>query len=340
MNILHGLLYPASYLRRDTMLRLDQVFSKLTLLVPTEEDINLPSPSSNCSMEIEATAPAPLGDRLGWFTGLISNWKSWAEEMGLGEKIPASTLIRAAKGEEESLQGILNTLRGTEVPDQLLDARIFLQLSLDLDRRNDELQTDFDKMIIHEDKLKSILKDPMELNDSQGSPKAPYSPIIEPLLMAKDRLRAWALLWQKYTDPGPWPIGESITVKDLVDNAYEALQPREAPVDLLDLVLPLDPNIKPGESDKINNGLTSLIKAISNTTIQNWSENGDIQKLSEEIQQTWDKANKNQIPGPTLNLTLYPKRTWNEVFLKAAGTELDHGGQNSTAPSGWSFFLC
>jgi hypothetical protein len=48
-------------------------------------------------------------------------------------------------------------------------------------------------------------------------------------------------LWQKYTDTGPWPIGESITVKDLVDEAYEALQPREAPVDLLDLVLPLDP---------------------------------------------------------------------------------------------------
>ena len=90
MNILHGLLYPASYLRRDTMLRLDQVFSKLTLLVPTEKDINLPSPSSDISMEIEATAPAPLGDRLDWFTGLISNWKSWAEEMGLGEKIPGN----------------------------------------------------------------------------------------------------------------------------------------------------------------------------------------------------------------------------------------------------------
>ena len=340
MNILHGLLYPASYLRRDTMLRLNQVFSKLTLLVPTEEDINLSSTSSNCSMEIEATAPAPLGDRLGWFTGLISNWKSWAEEMGLGEKIPASTLIRAAEGEEESLQGILNTLRGTEVPDPLLDARIFLRLSLDLDRRNDELQTDLDKMVIHEDKLKSILKDPGELTDSQGAPKAPYSPVIEPLLMTKERLRAWALLWQKYTGPRPWPIGESITVKDLVDEAYEALQPREAPVDLLDLVLPLDPNIKPGESDKINNALPSLINAISNTTIQNYSEHGHIQVLSEEIQQTWDKANKNQIPGPTLNLTLYPKRTWKEVFSKAADLELKQEWRNTTATSGWSFFLC
>ncbi|MCD6198610.1 MAG: hypothetical protein J7K15_08590 [Deltaproteobacteria bacterium] len=340
MNILHGLLYPASYLSRDTMLRLGQVFSKLTLLVPTEEDVNPPPPSSNCSMEIEATAPAPLGDRLGWFTGLISNWKSWAEEMGLGEKIPASTLIRAAEGEEESLQGILNTLRGTEVSDPLLDARIFLRLSLDLDRRNDELQTDLDEIVIHEDKLKSILQDPGELTDSQDPPKNPYFPIIEPLLMAKERLRAWALLWQKYTDPGPWPIGESITVKDLVDKAYEALQPREAPVDLLDLVLPFDPNIKPEESDKINNGLDSLIKAISNTTIQNMSENGDIQELSKEIQQTWNKANKNQIPGPTLNLTLYPKRTWKEIFSKAADLELEQEGQNPTATSGWSFFLC
>ncbi|MBW1718489.1 MAG: hypothetical protein JRJ43_02855 [Deltaproteobacteria bacterium] len=340
MNILHGLLYPASYLRRDTMLRLDQVFSKLTLLVPTEEDINPPLTSSNCSMEIEATAPAPLGKRLDWFTDLISNWKSWAQEMGLGEKIPASTLIYAAKGEEESLQGILNTLRGTEVPDPLLDAQIFLQLSLDLDRRNDELQTDLDEMAIHEDKLKSILQDPVEQTDSQGSSKKSYSPIIKPLLMAEERLRAWALLWQKYTDSGPWPIGESITVKDLVDKAYETLQPREAPVDLLDLVLPLDPNIKPGESDKINNGLTSLIKAISNTTIQNMSENREIQELSEEIKEDWGKANKNQFPGPTMNLTLYPKRTWNEVFSKAADLELKQNGQSPTATIGWSFFLC
>jgi hypothetical protein len=339
MNILHGLLYPASYLRRNTMLRLEQVFSKLTLLVPTE-DINLPPPSIGCSMEIEATAPAPLGDRLGWFTGLITNWKSWAEEIGLGEKIPASTLIRAAEGEEESLQGILNTLRGAEVPDPLLDARIFLQLSLDLDRRNDELQTDLDELAVHEDKLKSILQEPGELTDSRSSPKGPYSPIIEPLLMAKERLRAWAWLWQKYTGKGPWPIGESITVKDLVDEAYEALRPREAPVDLLDLVLPLDPNIKPGKSDKISNGLNSLVNAISNTTIQNMSENGEIQKLSEEIQQTWDKANRSQIPGPTLNLTLYPDRTWKEVLLKATGLELEKEEQNSTATTGWSFFLC
>ena len=221
-----------------------------------------------------------------------------------------------------------------------MDARIFLQLSLDLDRRNDELQTDLDELTIHEDKLKSILQDPGELTDSQGSPKVPHSPIIEPLLMAKERLRAWALLWQKYTDQGPWPIGESITVKDLVDEAYEALQPREAPVDLLDLVLPLDPNIKPGESDKINNGLAFLINAISNTTIQNIRENGEIQELSEEVQQNWEKASRNQIPGPTLNLTLYPERTWKEVLLKAAGLELEEEGQDSTTTTGWSFFLC
>jgi hypothetical protein len=338
MNILHGLLYPASYLRRNTMLRLDQVFSKLTLLSPTE-DINLPPPSIGCSMEIEATAPAPLEDRLGWFTDLISNWKSWAENMGLGEKITASTLIRAAAGEEESLQGILNTLKGTELPDPLMDARIFLQLSLDLDRRNDELQTDLNKLAIHEDKLKSILQEPWELTDSLGSPKVPHSPVIEPLLMAKERVRAWALLWQKYTGKGSWPIGESIIVKDLVDGAYEALQPREAPVDLLNMVLPLDPKIKPGESDKISNGLASLINAISDATMQNIRENGEIQELSKDVQESWNKANRNQIPGPTLNLTLYPERTWNEVLLKAAGLELEKKGQDSTTTTGWSFFL-
>jgi hypothetical protein len=70
------------------------------------------------------------------------------------------------------------------------------------------------------------------------------------------------------------------------------------------------------------------------------SENGHIQELSEEIKESWDKANKNQIPGPMLNLTLYPKRTWTEVFSKAADLELEQEGQNSTATVGWSFFLC
>jgi len=339
MDILHGLLYPASYLRRNTMLRLEQVFSKLTLLVPAE-GIDLPPTPDSCSMEIEAIVPAPLGNRLGWFTDLIGNWKSWAEDMGLGEKIPAYTLIRAAAGEEESLQGILNTLKGAEIADPLLNARIFLQLSLDLDRRNDELQTDLDELAIHENKLKSILQDPGEPTGSVVPPKAPCSPVIETFLMARERLRAWALLWQKYTGKGPWPIGESIAVKDLVDKAYEALQPREAPVDLLDLVLPLDPNIKPGKSDKISSGLASLISAVSGTTIQNMKEDGEIRELSKDVQENWNRVNRNQIPGPTLILTMYPERTWKELLLRAAGLELNEGEQGSAATTGWSFFLC
>jgi hypothetical protein len=40
-------------------------------------------------------------------------------------------------------------------------------------------------------------------------------------------------------------------------------------------------------------------------------------------------------------LTLYPKRTWEEVLSKAAGLELEKKGQDySTTITGWSFFLC
>ena len=340
MNTLHGLLYPSTYLSRDTMLRLNQVFSKLTLLLPTEHRVNLPPKSNTCSMEIEAAVPIPLGDRLEWFTDIVGNWKSWAKEMGLGEKIPASTLLSAAKDEEESLQGILNKLKGGEVSDPLIDAQIFLQLSLDLDRHNDEVQTDLDKLTIYEEKLKSILQDPVEHTGPSSAPQNLYSPIIKPVLRAKERLKAWALLRQKYTDPEPWPIGESISLKDLIDESYEALQPKETPIEMLDLVLPLDPNIRPGKSDKIINSLTSLARALSDTTIKNFCKNNEIDKLAQEIDQNWEKTIRNQAHGPTLKLTIYPKRTWDEIFLKAADLNFEHKAQSLPEHVGWSFFLC
>ncbi|OPL14298.1 MAG: hypothetical protein AVO38_11675 [delta proteobacterium ML8_D] len=339
MNNLHGLLYPASYLRKDTMLRLNQVFSKLTLLLPSENFISLSPISNTCSMEIKANVPIPLGDRLEWFTEIVDNWKSWAEEIGLGEKTPASTLLSAAKGEEESLQSILKKLRGDEVSDPLLDAQIFLQLSLDLDRRNDEVQIELDRMTIHEGKLKSILQDPLEITPSSDAFQKLYSPAIKPLLRPKERLRAWALLWQKYTDPEPCPIGETIALKDLIDKSYEALQPREAPAEILNLVLPLDPNISPKKSDKFINRLKSLVQATSNTTIKDFSKNSEIQKLAKEITHDWDTTVMNQSHGPALNLTIYPKRTWNEIFFKAAGLKPPPIHQSANQYIGWSFFL-
>jgi len=164
-------------------------------------------------------------------------------------------------------------------------------------------------MTIHEDKLKSILQDPLEITGSSDGFQKLYSPIIKPLLRATERLRAWALLWQKYTDPEPWPIGESIALKDLIDKSYEALQPREAPAEILDLVLPLDPNIRPGKSEKFINGLNSLVQTTSNTTIKNFSKTTEIEKLAKEISQSWDKITGNQAHGPILHLTIYPKRT-------------------------------
>jgi len=342
MDKLHGLLYPTCYLRQDTMLRLAQVFSKLTLLIPTEDtQISPYHPLSNSPMEIEVITPAPLGERLGWFTDLISNWESWAKQMGLGQKIPASTLMSAATGKEreESIQTILNTLKkSTEATDPFLNAQIFLQLALDLDRQEDELRTDLCKLAAQEDRLKLILQGPGKLTDSPRPIK--YSPMIVPLVMAKERLKAWAMLWQKFTDKGPWPIGESIALKDLLDSAYGTLQPSVFPIDLLDLALPLDPDIRPGESDEISNILTILIDAIPNATIQDINEGEKIQKLVREISQKWEEASKSQILGPRLTLTLYPRKTWGEVLSKTTNLNLENDRVDPLTTNGWSFFLC
>ena len=343
MDKLHGLLYPTCYLRQDTMLRLAQVFSKLTLLIPTEDTqkISPYHPSSNCPMEIEAIAPAPLGERLEWFTGLINNWESWAKQMGLGQKIPASTLMSAAAGKEreESIQTILNTLKkSTEATDPFLNAQIFLQLALDLDRQEDELHTDLGKLAVQEDRLKLILQGPGKLTDSPRPIE--YSPMIVPLVMAKERLKAWTMLWQKFTDKRLWPIGESIALKDLIDSAYGTLQPSAFPIDLLELALPLDPNIRSEESDEISNMLTVLVDAIPNATIHDMNKDEKIQELAREIEEKWEEATKDQITGPKLTLTLYPQETWSEVLSKATNLNLGNDQVDPLTTNGWSFFLC
>lgn len=345
MNILHGLLYPVSYVRRNTMLRLGQVFSELTLLSPTEEIVAPQYPSTECSLEVKTIVPAPLMEDLEYFRDLIANWKSWAKEMGLGERNPGYTFSNARVNEEESLSGILNTLRGNKMPNPLLDARIFLQLSLDLDRDNDELQTDLDAMTLHQDKLKSILNDPIEPDKSKNmlNNAPPY--IIESLLMPEERLTAWTLLWQRHASKQSlWQIGESLAIKDLIDKAYEALMPGKTAVDLLTLGLPLDYTIKLSESKEINRGLTSLINIISNTsshtTLQNLLDNGKVLRMAEELQHKWRKAVNDYALSPVkLTLTLYPEKTWEEVLSKAAGQKFDFKKSLSHNNLGWSFFL-
>ncbi|NIA08272.1 MAG: hypothetical protein GWP10_00485 [Nitrospiraceae bacterium] len=341
MDKLHGLLYPTCYLRQGTMLRLAQVFSRLILLIPTEDTHILPyRPLDNCPMEIEPIAPVPMGDRLGWFADLISNWKFWAKEMGLGKKISAFTLMSAAadKQEEESVQTILSAIKkDVKATDPLLNAQIFLQLALDLDRREDELHIDLDRLAVQEDRLKLILQGPERPTKSPGSIE--LDPMIAPLSMARERLKAWTVLWQKFTDKRSWPIGESVASKDLLDTVYGGLQPKVLPIDLLDLALPPDPDIRPGESEEICNMLTAIIDAIPKATIQDINGEGKIQELVREIGQKWEKFTGSQAPGPRLKLTVYPQKTWEEVLLKANNLEPRDNQTGSLITNGWSFFL-
>ncbi len=338
MSRLHGLLYPTCYLRQETMLRLAQVFSRLTLLIPTEDIQILPyrQPPSDSPMEIEPIAPIPLGDRLGWFTDLVNNWKSWAKEVGLGEKIAASTLMSAAVDREESVQTILSVLKdSTGATDPILNAQIFLQLTLDLDRREDELGIDLSRLAVQEDRLKLILQGPERRTVPRNSVR--FAPMIGPLLMARERLRAWAMLWREFTDKTPWPVGETIATKDLLDTAYGILQPKVLPIDLLDLTLPPDPDIRPGESQKIADGLSAIIDAIPEATIQDIDKReGEIQKLAREIRQEWEGVSGSHGQGPSLKLTVYPQKSWREVLSRAADLDLD---THPTDTNGWSLFL-
>jgi hypothetical protein len=334
----NGLLYPASYLSKVNGLRLAQFFRKLTLLAPTEDEPQLsPTPVSD-HMEVTVTVTAPLGDRLAWFNGIIKDWDAWAKDMGLGRGTPPETYLQSASlGRNESIGEIIDSLKGPAAEDPLLDARIFLRLAADLDRREDELSADLSELETQQGSLRAILQgfDPGE--PTQSSSKRTGNAMILPMSRPKERLRAWARLWREDKIPGLWPVGESISIKDILDQAYEALEPGGAALELLTLPLPLDHNIRPGHQEQITEALWELIRALSPESERNSGPNPDTARAADNLALHWAHTIDSLPTGPTIGLTVYPNRTWEEVMLKAAGLEV--ASLPDSRESGFSFYL-
>jgi hypothetical protein len=334
----NGLLYPASYLSKENGLRLAQLFREFTLLAPAEDEPQPYPASISDHVEVTVAVPAPLGDRLASFNRIIKDWHAWARDMGLGRDTSPEIFLQSASLERnESITEIISSLKGPAAEDPLLDARLFLRLAADLDRKEDELSAELAQLEIQQGSLRSILQGPDAGEPTQSSSERTGNAMIQPISRPKERLRAWARLWREDRIPGLWPVGESISIKDMMDQAYEALEPGQPASELLRLPLPLNHNIRPGHQEQLTEALSELMKALSHKSDHDAGPNSDTARAADNVALLWAETVQRLPTGPTIGLTVYPKRTWEEVMLKAVG-EKDASLPDSPA-TGFSFYL-
>ncbi len=320
---LNALLYPATFPRRHTARRLSQVFDRLTVLLPAE---NLTVTHFD-DLPIDTIVPAPLEGRLSWFDRLIKDWKAWARETGLGTGVTAQVLLKTWKhGSAESLEEIMASLSGKDVSDPLIEARILLRLAHEIDEEDDRLDLELASVSRLEKDLRASLQGE---SADEGLPRDAGLPSIPPLDRPGPRIRAWNEIACRAELNELLPVGEGMDVKDLLDRAYEDLVPGSFPHDLMRIRLPLALDVRPMDEPDIRKTFVSLVHSLIEKGEETPEAAFDLEKRLSDLSRIHGE-------GPEFRLTVYSKRSFQEVLSRAAGRPWKKA---ETPQTGFSFFL-
>lgn len=333
-----ALLYPLTYPRQVTLSCLAQVFDSVSILLPAE-DAAVPFSSSQETppLEIIPFVPAPLGDRLAWFREVVRDWESWARDMGLGQGVSAASLLHSAAEESEgSVQSIVAALRGNIERAPLLESRLLLTLAHNLDQHEADLEEDLTALTVKEGQLQELIRGRDSEPEVEWASSGKTGPSLATPVLSEERVRAWARLWAAGAPAGGWPVGEGIVVKDVLDEAYESLQPGFVAVDLLHLPLPEERHLRPGREPSIRELLAQLLELLPSTKGDDLAPGGVAQDLAKAVDSAWKEVVGGVTGGPTLVLTAYLNCQWSTVLAKGAGMDLSTPQAGET---GCSFFL-
>ncbi len=334
MAELRAILYPVTYPKRHIRGHLSRFFKEIHVLLPSEKNVtgSVANGDNAGIAPVIAHVPVPLGDRREWFEAILKDWQQWASQIGLGrEGTDAAVMEAASYAMEESLQSIVASIKGTEQDDEDLKARLFLELALELDMREDELSSDLHEVAFREKKLKDLLAGPA----GPGRQKAQNNrEAVAPLAQGKRRLRAWARLYAQWKDaPELCPVGEGINIKDEMDQAYESLR-RQPAVEILSLDMSSPAPEDPTACDQARSIMMKLVKKIQKAECHG-GHREDVEDLCRKIQVAW--GGSEDAPGPRLVLTAYPGITW-QGLLKAVA-RLDTSVETAEEACGYSFYL-
>ncbi len=332
MSSVSSFLYPACYLKSKSAAAVSLFLDQVLVLAPSEDSIEMlgPGPEIN-SMKIAPMLPSSLGEKLDAFKKGLKALETWGEQVGLGGNMGFETLYSALSSSgNEDIQGIIGAIKGGKKEDILMASRFFLRLSMDADKRMDEMERELERVEMDKSRISDLVKG---LSSPEQGTSGGGTGFIEPLDRSRERLRAWTRIFFAGEGQGEniWPLGESISVKDLMDSAYESLSGGSSPLEAAVFSIPFHPVKLCGAeaAADIRPLFSRLLEMLSGKQGKDALETTGSQKIKDvvrDIQATIDtKCGSGNGDGSAhMVITLYPECSWQEVLCKAAQiTDID-----------------
>ena len=327
-----ALLYPACYLKSKSASAVSLFLDQIFVLAPSEDCIEMIAHGQEINfMKISPILPSPLGEKLDDFKNGLKALETWGEQVGLGGNTGFETLYSALKNSEnEDIQGIIGAIKGGKKEDILMASHFFLRLSMDADKRMDELEKELERVEMDKSKITDLVEG-LSLS-SGGKTAGGGTYFIEPLNKSRERLSAWTRTffagdWQA---ENVWPLGESISVKDLMDSAYESLSGGGSSQDVAAFSIPFQlarhcskdvaSDIRPMFS-RLLDMLAELGKDSVETTERKEISDA-VKEIQDSIAAKYESGHGEAVAH--MVVTVYPGHSWQEVLAKAAQlTDLD-----------------
>ncbi len=321
-----AIIYPRCIVKKRIGSFLSLFFKEILVLCPSEMDRDkvLDPYFKDFSLKITPWVPSPMGEAAKDLEAGIRALTSWGEQLGLGRNVSFETFYTAlSSSQDEEVRSMMETFKGKNKKDLVTAARAFLALSLEADKREDELDVEIEKVEEQAQKISQLVEDSSLLPEAER----PFY-FVKPVNKVRERLRAWArLAFSEGSVPYAWPVGESIDVKDLMDSAYESLSGGVSALDVLDVYLPLE------EKVLRDNNLIFKVRAIFSDILSLMTEtchrssvltaNDEFFDLAKDLAEALDSSRWEQIRGPRLVLSLYPGYSWQQVMTRAAKIKED-----------------
>jgi hypothetical protein len=332
MSSTSAFLYPACYLKSRAAAAISLFLDQILVLAPSEDSTEMVGPGQEISsMKISPMLPSSLGEKLGDFKNALKALETWGEQIGLGGNMGFETLYSALSSSgNEDIQGIIGAIKGGKKEDILMASRFFLRLSMDADQKMDEMERELERVEMDKNRISEIIEG---LSSSGKETAGGSTYFLEPLNRSRERLRAWTRTF--FAGEGQaeksWPLGESISVKDLMDSAYESLSGGRSPLEVADFSIPFHP-AKLCREDAVSDIrplFSRLLEMLAGKTGKDAAETTGSQEITDvvrDIQNTIDVncRSDNGEGSASMVVTVYPGCSWQEVLFKASQvTDID-----------------
>lgn len=315
------ILYPITYPSRVLLRILSPFFSQNTLLAPTEDLLaEIQAVAATAGVALQAYCPVPLNEGLADMLQRFRQWTGWASSLGIGERLSGQSFVSMAGGQDETMQAIMERIKGDAANDSLLMARFFLWIAHQADRTEDDVRVSLDSLPAEDAFLREPLEDVMNF-----AAKAPVAR-LEPLSQVRKRLINWTEFAKPYL-AGPdannlLPVGQDIGVKDLLDSAYEGMFSGRMAEDILSLRLSLADLSQLKDSPeflKTWQGFLDVLGRFVSFRKDNGDAAGRLEEAAEDIRATVERISTREPKTITLTCTLYAGISWQELLSHTCG---------------------